>query len=275
MNADMSSSFGRGNHGLKPVDDVMRKIKNNTWVPTPTFLYRNYLYRKLCVFLKKNSYFLEVGSGNGEFLKFLTEKGFQGELIDNSDAVVNFLNLQKDKLRGITIKKDDILNYRVKRKYDAVFCFEVLEHIKDYNRAIKNISGLLKPGGFFFFSVPAHQREWSIRDEAQGHYRRFERKELVDKLQTNHFKIVKILNYGFPLLTLVRMITSKGKLIKLQKRNLAKTTRTGLSSLHQEYDPKIKFIVANPFLLFPLFKIMDLFLSFDLGFGYIFLARKV
>jgi len=253
----------------------MRKIRKDTWVPTPTFLYRNYLYRKLCVFLKKNSFFLEVGTGNGEFLKYIISYNYKGELIDNSDVVVNFLNSQKEKLKGITIKKGDILNYRTKRKYDVVFCFEVLEHIKNYDLAIKNISCLLKPGGLFFFSVPAHQREWSIRDEAQGHYRRFERKDLVDKLQTNHYKIVRILNYGFPFLTLVRMVTKKGKLIKLQKNNKTKATRTGLSSLHQEYNPKIKFIVSNPFLLFPLFKIMDLFLSFDLGFGYIFLAEKL
>ena len=38
--------------------------------------------------------------------------------------------------------------------------------------------------------------------------------------------------------------------------------------------PNFKNLVANPLLLMPFFKIMDLFLNYDLGFGYIVVAKK-
>jgi SAM-dependent methyltransferase len=252
----------------------MIKKDKNEWVPTPSFLYRNYLYRRLSSILKKDAYFLEVGGGHGDFLKYLINLGYKGESIDTSNEVVSLLSSQNDGVKGVSVKKGNILTYKSKGKYDAVFCFEVLEHIKEDNSAIKNISSLLKPGGFFFFSVPAHQREWSVLDKTKGHYRRYEKKGIVDMLRTNNFEPVKILNYGFPFLTIIRMLTKTGRLVKLQKMNLKKITRTGFSGINQEYNPKLKFLISNPILLFPLFKIMDLFLGFDLGPGYIVLAKR-
>lgn len=252
----------------------MKKIENGTWVPTPTFLYRNYIYKGLVKDLPKKNYFLEIGTGNGEFLKHLADLGLKGESIDFSESVISRLKSQKVEFGGVVIKKGNILKYETDKRYDAVFCFEVLEHIKEDNLAIRNISKLLKPNGKFFFSVPAHQREWSIIDVTKGHFRRYEREDIERKLKDNGLKSIKILNYGFPFLNIIRNITKRGILIKLQKMSLKKKARTGLSSLQQEYNPKLKIIVANKLLLMPLFKIMDLFLNYDLGFGYIVVAKK-
>jgi len=252
----------------------MKKIENETWVPTPTFLYRNYIYRSLVRTLPKDTYFLEIGTGNGEFLKYLISLGLKGESIDFSESVISYLNLQKDKFKGVVIKKGDILEYKTNKKYDAVFCFEVLEHIKEDELAINNISKLLKPNGKFFFSVPAHQKEWSVIDKTKGHFRRYEREGIERRLKNSGLEPVKILNYGFPFLNIIRSFTKKGNLIQLQKMGLKKETRTGLSSLQQEYNPKFKNLVANQLLLMPFFKIMDLFLNYDLGFGYIVVAKK-
>lgn len=247
---------------------------NYNWVPTPSFLYRNYLYKKLASRLPKRTDFLEVGTGNGEFLKYLVKLGFKGMSLDFSDSVVSYLNTQKEAFRGVVIKKGDILKYKSNKKFDAAFCFEVLEHIYEDGKAVKNIAGLLKPNGYFFFSVPAHKKEWSIIDKTKGHFRRYEKSDIREILDSNGFRLVKILNYGFPFLNFIRAVTKKGKLIQLQRMSLKKETRTGLSSLQQEYGPKWRFLVANMFILTPLFKIMDLFLGFDLGLGYVVVARK-
>jgi len=239
------------------------------WVPTPTFLYRNYHYKRLVKGLSKDSFFLDVGSGNGEFVKFLLDKGFCGEAIDISHEAVWFFKKQLGRAKGIKIIQGDVFKYKPAKKYDVVFCFETLEHIKDDAGAIKKIYSFLRPGGMILISVPAHMSEWDKMDEIKGHYRRYEKKEVFQKLRQAGFQKVKVFDYGFPFLWILRRITKTGKLITFFGQEKDKESRSEESSIQQEYNPKLKPIVANPLILYPMFKIMDLFIGTDLGFGYI------
>lgn len=244
------------------------------WVPTPTFLYRNYLYKKIASTLPKNGYFLDVGAGNGEFLKVLSSMGFTGESLDISRDAVLHAQKQLKGVPNVTAKLGDIYKYKPKRKYDIIFCFETLEHVKDDQLALKKMQNLLKNGGYLVMSAPAHMSEWSKIDEIKGHYRRFERDELIKKYKNTNLKILNIYTYGFPFLWLLRRITGTGKFIKSFTQHLDKDARGEESSIQEEYNPKLKNIVANPLILFPFFKIMDLFIKTDLGLGYLIVAKK-
>ena len=69
--------------------------------------------------------------------------------------------------------------------YDVVICNHVLEHIRDDKRAFREIMRILKPTGFFQFTVPLPQtravtEEWGYPDLPHGHYRLYGR-DLVDR----------------------------------------------------------------------------------------------
>lgn len=50
---------------------------------------------------------------------------------------------------------DDICNSKLEENsYDAIYCDAILEHVQDYEAAIKNIHRILKPGGELFVYVP-------------------------------------------------------------------------------------------------------------------------
>ena len=52
--------------------------------------------------------------------------------------------------------------------FDLIVCSEVLEHLHEYNDAIKEIHRVLKPGGKFYASVPASWPEkicWYLSKE--------------------------------------------------------------------------------------------------------------
>lgn len=51
---------------------------------------------------------------------------------------------------------------------------EVLEHIRDDKKAISEIARVLKPSGFFLFSVPLRMDLYSEIDQIIGHKRRYE-----------------------------------------------------------------------------------------------------
>ena len=81
--------------------------------------------------------------------------------------------------------------------FDLIVCSEVLEHLHEYNDAIKEIHRVLKPGGKFYASVPASWPEkicWHLSKEYQnqpgGHLRIFNQNNLVDEIKGEGFKFL-------------------------------------------------------------------------------------
>ena len=73
---------------------------------------------------------------------------------------------------------------------DKVICSEVLEHIPDYQGALREIQRVLKPGGLFCASVPRSWPEricWAFSEEYHlvpgGHIRIFDGGELRDDIE--------------------------------------------------------------------------------------------
>jgi len=81
--------------------------------------------------------------------------------------------------------------------FDKVICSEVLEHIPDYQGALREIERVLKPGGLFCASVPRRWPEkicWALSDAYYqvpgGHLRIFRSRELRDEIERlgfNHY----------------------------------------------------------------------------------------
>jgi hypothetical protein len=74
----------------------------------------------------------------------------------------------------------------------------VLEHIKDDVKTLKIFNSWLKKDGILILSVPYRQDLWNYTDEIGGHYRRYSKTELFNKLNSANFKVEKMFDYGFP-----------------------------------------------------------------------------
>src|SRR5690606_35716431 len=81
---------------------------------------------------------------------------------------------------------------------DARVAFEVLEHIEDDAAALREWMRWVRPGGLMLLSVPAHQHRFGPMDTAVGHYRRYSKTELADKLQETGLIGVEVRAYGMP-----------------------------------------------------------------------------
>ncbi len=80
------------------------------------------------------------------------------------------------------------------RTFDAVICAEVLEHIPDYRRALREIDRVLRPGGHLGISVPRFFPEWvcwvleeEYHDNPGGHLRIFDADHLRREIESMGF----------------------------------------------------------------------------------------
>jgi SAM-dependent methyltransferase len=85
--------------------------------------------------------------------------------------------------------------------FDAVCAFEVLEHIEDDHQALIGWREKVRPGGWLILSVPAWRDRWGAHDERAGHFRRYEPEGLLSVLDEAGFSNIRVLAYGFPLLS--------------------------------------------------------------------------
>lgn len=72
---------------------------------------------------------------------------------------------------------------------DYVFTLNVLEHIEDDVAALKDIHRMLKPGGRLTVYVPALQYLYTGMDRCVGHWRRYSKTELIEKIRDAGFEI--------------------------------------------------------------------------------------
>ncbi len=211
---------------------------------------------------------LEIGCGNGSFISNINSYGFKMAGIDISDKAVQ---VAQEKNPSSVIAKKNFFD--LKDKYDIVFCFEVLEHIENDLDAIRKISQLIKDGGFLICSVPAHgSLYYDVVDKHYGHFRRYEKKELMNLLQSNGLKVIDLWSYGLKLASNLAKV-----FFSYRAKSGVKFGGIGEDFTEVRYPwywEKLIYPVAA--MMYPLIYFYDsLFLESDRGNSYLILCQKV
>jgi hypothetical protein len=76
--------------------------------------------------------------------------------------------------------------------FDGVYTSNVLEHIEDDVHSLKKIRTVMKRQSNLVIYVPAFQCLYSSWDASVGHQRRYDKKELILKLNSAGFEVTKI-----------------------------------------------------------------------------------
>lgn len=101
--------------------------------------------------LIKDKDVLEIGSGTGEFLyhcKSHKPKSVRGvEISEYASAIA------KEKY-DVNISCSTIENFKAEKKYDVIFMFHVIEHVKEPQIVIDKCRTLLKEGGVLIMETP-------------------------------------------------------------------------------------------------------------------------
>jgi len=104
----------------------------------------------------KNSNILDIGCGGGILAEELTDKGAKVTGLDASEKTIQIAKSHaKEKnytINYLNTSLEDHIN-KTKDEYDAIVCFELIEHIPDQLKLIKDLSSICKKGGKVFLST--------------------------------------------------------------------------------------------------------------------------
>ncbi len=98
---------------------------------------------------------LDVGCGGGILAESLALKGAKVKGIDLADGPLEVAKIREQKRKlGITYEKIETSKLiKKKEKFDVITCLEMLEHVPDPGKTIKECSELLNNNGDIFFST--------------------------------------------------------------------------------------------------------------------------
>lgn len=144
---------------------------------------------------------LEIGAGIGTFTEFLLDRGHvtAAEMDEEclAELTRRFRGRPNVEVRHLDIARvDRETTERLAGKgFDTVLGFNVLEHIPDDVRALKNIREIA-PKGSLLLVVPALPFLFGVEDRAVGHCRRYSKGEMGEKLRAAGYRSEKIFYFN-------------------------------------------------------------------------------
>ena len=201
--------------------------------------YNNSIVDLFMKYIENKNSILDFGAGSGALASIIRNRLNSSPICIEIDSKL-IMSLKK---KGFIVHKDIT---DLKEKFDLIYSSNVLEHIKDDVKMLEKIKLKLKENGTLALYLPAFMLLFSDLDTTSGHYRRYEKKDLIEKLDKAGFLITNIF-----------FADSIGFIASLAIRMLGWNTQTGIGSKRS--------IIFYDKIIFPISKILDL-----LGFKFIF-----
>ena len=164
-------------------------------------------------YFPKAASFLEIGCGTGYVLDGI-QKSNSDLLVHGSELYGLGLEHAAARLNKATLLQIDARRIPYQGEFDVIGAFDVLEHIEEDELVLTQMRSALKPGtGGIVITVPQHQFLWSVVDEYSHHIRRYERQELVEKVEKAGFEILRVTSFVSSLLPLMYLsrLSKKGQ----------------------------------------------------------------
>ena len=145
---------------------------------------------------KKGGRLLDVGCGNGFFLAFAFERGWDCYGLDNSPGAIQAARQKLSDRVTLTTLLEACYS---SDSFDVISLFEVLEHLPNPMDHLREIHRILKPGGWVCISVPNFAsferlifRKWWVGLDAPRHLQQLTPQSLHFFLQEAGFDAIDV-----------------------------------------------------------------------------------
>lgn len=134
--------------------------------------------------------FLEIGCGTGFVLSGLAHS-LPHLKVCGSELFMEGLKFAAQRVPKAEFFQMDARYIPFQEEFDVMGAFDVIEHIEDDRQVLKQMYNAIQPGGGILLTVPLHRWLWSIQDEYAHHVRRYQVKELIEKVEEAGFTILR------------------------------------------------------------------------------------
>lgn len=161
---------------------------------------------KIASFESKHWWYVERKTLLQNFIKKFSVKG---RALDIGAAAGYYSSALKDLGLNVTSLENDLVGVKIcqslglnavlgnaealqceSNSMDLITMMDVLEHLQDDKKAIKEASRVLRIGGYLYLTVPVGMELWSAHDLHSKHFRRYEFIEIERLLQDENIKIL-------------------------------------------------------------------------------------
>ena len=162
---------------------------------------------------------LEFGCGTGNTLRALERACARGQIV-GMDLYHQGLRIARRRV-GCALVQGDVARMPFAGTFDLIAAFDVLEHLPEDGRVLRDLRQHLGAGGLLIATVPAHMTLWSYADEAAHHCRRYSPEQLRGVLLSAGYTVQYVTQFMAPLYPLVwlgrRLAASKGRVTGRQE----------------------------------------------------------
>jgi glycosyltransferase involved in cell wall biosynthesis len=140
---------------------------------------------------------LEIGAGIGNLTQNLVPRSvyFASDINPQYLDRLSKLKLSRPYLQVGYTDAGSLETYP-KEEFDTVICLNVVEHIEDDVKALRNIRASLSKEGRAIILVPSGPGLFGTLDTVLGHYRRYTRDQLVEVCARAGFRVEKVLKFN-------------------------------------------------------------------------------
>jgi len=140
---------------------------------------------------------IEVGCSSGVMLRLIHES-LPHAFVMGADAISGTLSMLAKAMPNIPLMQFDLTHCPLAdASFDAVVLLNVLEHIDDDIRAMRQVYRILKPGGVAIIEVPAGPQLFDVYDKMFLHRRRYSSSGLKNIAEEVGFIVKRRSHLGF------------------------------------------------------------------------------
>jgi SAM-dependent methyltransferase len=187
-------------------DFIAQNEENHWWYESRRVIFISVL-KKILTGFSRDGKIYDIGCGGGGNFAVWSSFSDSCMAVDMSEKALD--SCRKFGYKELILTDAGDLSKILSNDASLVTLCDVLEHVDDDRRVLEEAYRILKPGGFFFVTVPAYDFLWGGADTLSLHKRRYSRKRLLRLLQGAHFRLVRSTYFNtflFPPILVARLM---------------------------------------------------------------------